>query len=179
MLMASGASGDAVPCPSQEELDSSHLLDVCDSSIDSEPAYSVTFEASMSPPPAAQQITLFQREEGWILQIAGYDWQPGTGLVTTRRNVMEIPAADAQTLIDRIENASNRLAQLSFYGDPLVICTDGATTEIAIGAHGKRRSFSQHSCAPESELHEIASEFRAVALKYDPGFDGMLGGLDQ
>ena len=177
--MASGASGDAVPCTSQEELDSSHLLDVCDSSIGSGPAYSVTFEASLSPPPAAQQINLVQREEGWVLQIAGYDWQPGTGLVTTRRNVMEIPAADAQTLVDRIEEASDRLAKLSFYGDPLAICTDGATTEIAIGADGKRRSFSQHSCSPKSELQEIASEFHAVALKYDPGFDGMLGGLDQ
>lgn len=176
-ILASASGGTVTACSTEENFTFDHLLDVCDPLIDGRKAYSATFSASLTPQPAAQQVTLYEGDRGWIMHVAGFKWVRG-GPITTRRHEISISSNDVQTLISRLdEDTMERLSKLSYYGGPLVICSDGAKTEIAMAGDSKRRSFSQHSCAGKSELHEIAASFRALALKYDPEFEGMLDGL--
>ena len=175
-LLASAGGASWVACPVEKTDETQHLLEVCDPVVEGARAYSATFRASLTPPPAAQQVTIFERGGEWFMHVAGYSWQPGNA-VATRRNDTPIAAEDALAIIAQLEEAGDRLAQLSYYGAPNVICTDGARTELASAMAGQRSAFAQHSCAGKSELHEIAAAFRSLAIKYDPEFEGMLYGL--
>tara|TARA_B100001179_G_C18442840_1_gene339585 strand:- start:16 stop:579 length:564 start_codon:yes stop_codon:yes gene_type:complete len=177
-ILASESSLVATACPVNEERQTGHLFSVCDPILEGGRAYSVTFEASLSPEPAAQQVALYKRSGLFFLRIAGFRWESGSSLVTTRRNEIAISKEDALSLVDLFDDARlKRLSQLSYYGDPLIVCSDGAETEVATASDGRTQSFAQHTCAAKSELNEVASVFREVALKYDPGFEGMLTGL--
>ena len=176
-VLAASASTTVAACPDEGEMGSDHLFDVCHTAAQDAPAYSATFSASLSPQPSHQQVTLFKAGGQWTVRAAGYKWNPGSAF-ETRRHEFAISDEDAQALIDRLDDATReRLSQLTYYGAPLVICSDGARTEIAMTSGRQRQSFAQHSCAGKSELHEVAEAFRSVALKYDPQFEGMLGGL--
>ena len=176
-LLASAGASSWVACPAEKTDETQHLLEVCDPVVEGARAYSATFRASLNPPPAAQQVTIFERDGEWFMHVAGYRWKPGEAVVT-RRNDMPISAEDALALVARLEEAGDRLAQLSYYGAPNVICTDGASFQLASAVGGQHRVFSQHSCAGKSELHAIAAAFRSLAIKYEPQIEGMLYALD-
>ena len=177
-VLASGSTVVSTACPAVEEFRNDHLLDVCDPILEGGKVYSVSYQASLTPPPAAQQVALYELDGQWFIWVAGYEWERGTSLVTTRRNDIAISKDDAKSLILFFDDARlERLSQASYYGDPLVLCTDGARTEIVIASEGMTRSFARHSCAGKSELNEIAAAFRKMALKYDAGFEGLLTGL--
>ena len=111
------------------------------------------------------------------MRFAGFAWGPGKTL-RIRNGEHAISAEEALDLAQRVDTASERLAQLSYYGAPDVICTDGSRVELASAVGGKRRAFAQHSCAGKSELHAIAAAFRSLAIKYQPRIEGMLRGLE-
>lgn len=176
-ILTASASSSVAACPADGETGSDHLFDVCHPAAQDGPAYSATFSASLSPQPSHQQVTLFKADGTWTVRAAGYKWKPG-GAFETRRNEFAISDEDARALVGRLDDETReRLSNLTYYGAPTVICTDGARTEIAVASGGQRHSFAQHSCAGKTELHEVAEAFRKVVLKYDPLFDGMLDGL--
>lgn len=176
IALATGSSAATSPCETTARRDDYHLSDVCDELLHGEESYSATFRASLVPRPASQQVLIYRDDESWRLRAAGYRWN--SPLVTTRRNDVEISAQDAERIRQSVTaEYLARLAQLPFYGSESVICTDGATTELAASWGGERHSARQHSCAGETELTGTAALFREIAIKYDPEFEGHLNGL--
>lgn len=154
-----------------------HLMDVCDELLEEAPAYSATFRSSLSPLPASQQVMVYQVESRWFVRIAGYNWD-ANGAVRTSRNDIAILSDDAELLVSQLTSETfERLRGLHYYGSPDQVCMDGANMEIAMASAGRRYAVSQHSCAGQSEIFEIAASFRDLALKYDPSFQGLLAGL--
>lgn len=177
-LLALGLGSSGATCSEASPNTDYHLQDVCSSSLKGSLAYSVTFKASLSPAPAAQQVMMYQFNDRWLLRIAGYRWKPGSEAVT-RRNTVNISETDAELVIKAITmEALDELSKRPFFGDENVICTDGATLEVAMGQGGRHLTAAQHSCAPKSEMNELAAVLQELALKYDRGFDGLLSGLD-
>lgn len=180
VAIATTALGIGDPaCPEVVDPDDYHLSDICNSLLADYPAYSATYQASLSPEPASQQVMLYLGEDGWVMRIAGYRWTPGGGEVVTRRFEVSISDDDAQQLVDRLsETTMQRLRELPYYGSDDVICTDGANTEIATALDGMKIAAAQHSCAGRTEINEIAAAFRELALRYDPAFEDLLSGFE-
>jgi hypothetical protein len=165
------------PCTDALEFDGGHLSDVCTEWLEGNNAYSATMRASISPQPASQQVMLYRMEGAWFMRVAGYRWEPGSA-VETRRREFPVSDGDAQVIVDRMTIAHlDELGELLYYGSENVICTDGASYELAMAINGQRRNARQHSCAGKTELHQTAAIFRQIALKYDPEFAGMLRGF--
>ncbi|MGI9375467.1 MAG: hypothetical protein ACR2PC_05095 [Tsuneonella suprasediminis] len=178
LLITSANSAD-IACPAVDPGRDYHLEDVCGELSEGGPAYSATVRASMSPPPASQQVMVYRTGGVWMMRIAGYRyrWKSG-GEVVTRRREIALSDDDAEDLVRRLTEADLRhLGQLPFYGSENVICTDGASLELAIGMAGRKSKAAQHSCAGKTELRQLAAAFRQLALKYDPEFEGLLSGL--
>ncbi len=177
VFMTAGSPA-GVACSGQFSSDDGHLSDVCSEWLEGGPAYSATMRASLSPRPASQQVMLFQMDGDWFMRVAGYRWEPESA-VETRRREFPISNDDAQVIIDRLTIAHlQRLGELYYYGSTDVICTDGASFEVAMAIDGQKFSARQHSCAGKTQLHQTAALFRRIALEYDPEFSGMLTGLD-
>lgn len=181
-LIASLPAG-SVPCSEKETLadpDNWHLSDACANYLeggDETPTYSATFLASLNPQPASQQVLIFRRDDQWHMRIAGYRWR-FTSLVEHRRNELAISDADANALVALMDNATlERLAAQPYYGSGDVICMDGASFQLDRAERGQSFSAAQHSCAGSTQINEIFASFRAVAVKYDAGFDGFLRGF--
>ncbi|WP_338447162.1 hypothetical protein V5F89_05075 [Pelagerythrobacter marensis] len=153
-----------------------HLADVCDPAFGDGPVYSATFAASLTPPPASQQVVIYRLEGEWFVRIAGFRWKAGE--VVTRRLERPIADSDAAEISERITGAAlRRLGALPYYGADDAICSDGASLTLETARNGKRISASQHSCAGKTELNDLADAFRSLALKYDPESSGLLSGL--
>ncbi len=168
------ASAAATPCSVEDEADD-HLSDVCAPFLEGAPAYGVTVQGSLIPRPAAQQVLIYQMDGEWLIRISGYRWQPGTSQIETRRTVLPISDEDAQRLIERMnDDAFERLQARPYYGSEDSICTDGSRHEVAKASAGSANRATLHSCGLNDELKAIARQFREVAIKYDPEFDGML-----
>ena len=174
----------SVPCSEKETLadpDNWHLSDVCANYLENggvTPTYSATFLASLNPQPASQQVLIFRRDDQWHMRVAGYLWRPGRSLVEHRRNEFAISDADANALAALMDDASlERLAAQPYYGSGDIICVDGARFQLDRAERGQRFSAAQHSCAGSTQINEIFASFRAVAVKYDAGFDGFLRGF--
>lgn len=167
-------SASMVPCPAEIEPDP-HLSDICDPHLDSDQAYSVTVQASMSPDPASQQVILYRSEGEWRLRIAGFRWVPGTSLVVTRRNDIAISDEDAEYIIREMDSDTlAELAQVGIMGGGNQICMDGAEADLSMARDGQFVSVRRHSCAYGRDIRNILAEFRAVALRNDPDALGML-----
>ncbi|MDZ4138767.1 MAG: hypothetical protein U1D66_07795 [Erythrobacter sp.] len=109
-----------------------HLIDVCDPIISGENAYSVTYQASLSPEPASQQVAVYTVDGEWFVRIAGYRWRGDK--VETRRRDLPISAADAEALIKKTNpSIIQRLSKLPYYGADDLICTDGASLHLGSG----------------------------------------------
>lgn len=153
-----------------------HLIDVCDPILSGEEAYAVTYRASLSPKPASQQVVVYTLDGEWFLRIAGYGWQGDR--VETRRRDMPISSDDAMAITGKASPSNiRRLNKSPFYGEPERICMDGASLNLDGAVGGKRYGAAQHTCAGSTELFGLASDFRALALKYDPASLGFLYGL--
>ncbi|MCA0903165.1 hypothetical protein [Qipengyuania aquimaris] len=176
LLAAAGVSSETA-CTTGDDNPFENLLDVCDPAIMGARAYSATYSASLTPSPGTQQVTIFERDGEWFMRFAGFAWGPGKTL-RIRNGEHAISAEEALDLAQRFDTASEQLAQLSYYGAPDVICTDGSRVELSSAVGGQRRAFAQHSCAGKSELHAIAAAFRSLAIKYQPRIEGMLRGLE-
>lgn len=176
LVLATATSTATPPCEATTQRDDYHLSDVCDEIVHGEEAYSATFRASLVPRPASQQVLIYRQDGSWRLRAAGYRWNGG--LVMTRRNDVEISSEDAERIRQSVTaDHLARLARLPFYGSDDVICTDGATTELAASWGEERHSARQHSCAGDTELTTTATLFREIAIKYDPNLEGFLTGF--
>lgn len=176
-VLATSGVATVIPCESDPGAGYEHLSDVCAEYLEGAIAYSATFGASLAPLPASQQVLIWREGETWHMRIAGYQWAT-EGLVTTRRREIPISSADAQSVIDLLDEAAfTRLGEISYFGSPLRICSDGANYTIAMSDGISKRSASQHSCAGRTEINGISAAFRALAIKYDPEFTEMLNGL--
>lgn len=174
--LAGGTAPLGTPCELDAEAELSHPMNVCESWLEGGSAYSATMTASLTPPPATQQVVVYQFEGDWFLHAEGYRWKGS--LIETRRNDMPISEADAAAIRDKLTTAYlATLAEQPFYGSPNVICTDGATIELAAASAGSRHAARQHSCAGQTQLTKTAALFRAMAIRYDPGFEGYLSFL--
>lgn len=177
-LFAIGLGSSGEICLQDNPNTDYHLSDVCSASFKGSPAYAVTFQASLSPAPASQQVMMYRFNESWLLRVAGYRWKPG-GEVLTRRNTLSISDADAELVTRAITSETLEvLSKRPFFGDENVVCLDGARLEVAMGHEGRHLTAAQHSCAPKSEMNGLAALFRELVLKYDRGFDGLLSGLE-
>lgn len=176
-IMNASVTNFGTVCPDQFESIGFHLADICFAAENGGPAYSVTYAASLIPPPASQQVMVYQTGDGWKMWIAGYRWMPG-GAVVTRRQEISISTADAHTISGMVTiQRLMRLSELPFYGSEDVICLDGATLSLAMSVDGKRYSAEQHSCAKKGALNETAAVFRDIAIKYEPEFSDLLDWL--
>ena len=139
VLGFAAVGGSEVTCPDVDAASDYHLMDVCSPLVTEYPAYSVTYRASMSPQPASQQVMIYRRDDGWMLNIVGYRWTPGSEVIVTRRQKIAISSDDAQRLSSRLTEASmKQLVALPYYGPGDEICTDGASYEVAMAKSGKR-----------------------------------------
>ena len=178
MLAGAAAEPAIEPCAEYEQVEPGHLSNVCSPWPEGDVAYSATIQASLVPQPAAQQVMVYRLDGQWFIRIAGYHWEPGTSVIVTRRNEVPISAEDAAMIAARVDAATlSRLAERPYYGSDLVICTDGASLELAAASNGSRQSARQHSCAGETEMNEISALFRELAIKYDSESAEYLGGL--
>ncbi|APE27752.1 hypothetical protein [Aurantiacibacter gangjinensis] len=165
-------------CSDYAATDESFTLDVCDEALQGDVAYSATIRASLNPEPAVRQVTIFRHDGQWFVRATGYRWEPGTSLVSTRRNELPISADDAALIEAQLGAvALSNLAAQPYYGDDDRICTDGANFELAAAIDGQRHTARQHSCAGNTQLTEITALFLDIAIRYDNGFEGYLGGL--
>jgi len=175
MSAATGSTGAA--CPEDAPVSEYHLWDVCDELLEGAPAYSVTYRESLSPGPASQQVMLYRLDSVWFIRVAGYRGEWG-GPVETRRHEMIVSDADAEAVVGRLTRDSlEQLDALPYYGSKHAICMDGASLELAMASRGRRFAAAQHSCAGKTAMNDIAAIFRALALKYDSGFEGLLSGF--
>ena len=175
--MLSGLATDGSACPENFD-ESDHLMDVCADYLDDTAAYSATWLGSLSPRPAEQQVAVFRYEGKWFVRVAGYRWKPGTSLVEYRRNEIQISEEDSDAIAALMSDAKlKELSSIKYYGSDYVFCTDGASFRLDMARAGQRKEVAQHSCAGKTEINRVMSEFRNLALKYDPEFDGMLTGL--
>ena len=176
LALAAAPAPAVTPCELDAEAELSIPMDVCDSWLEGGSAYSATMTASLTPPPATQQVVVYQFEGNWFLHAEGYRWNGS--LIETRRNDVPISQADAATIRDELTTAYlATLAEKPFYGSPNVICTDGAPIELAAASAGSRHAARQHSCAGQTQLTQTAALFRELAIRYDPGFEGYLSFL--
>ena len=172
------AATTAMPCAERDAMGNDHLSDVCSAHLEGEPAYSVTFGASLNPRPAAQQVMVYRADDAWVMRVAGYRWKAGTSAITTKRNEFKISDEDASMLIDILSvDSLRRLAAMPYYGSDDAICTDGASLELAFAEQRMKHRAAQHSCAGKTDFNQIAATFRQIAIKYDPEFETLLNGL--
>jgi len=164
LALAAAPAPAVTPCELDAEAELSIPMDVCDSWLEGGSAYSATMTASLTPPPATQQVVVYQFEGNWFLHAEGYRWNGS--LIETRRNDVPISQADAATIRDELTTAYlATLAEKPFYGSPNVICTDGATIELAAASAGSRHAARQHSCAGQTQLTQTAALFRELAIR--------------
>lgn len=176
VLQAAATAG--VACVDGDAAGNDHLASVCSPSLDGSSAYSVTYGASLAPGPASQQIMVYQAGDAWMMRVAGFAWTPGSSSVVTKRTEFEISEQDASMLAGKLTADSLlRLGAMPYYGRDDVICTDGASLELAFSEQRLQHRAAQHSCAGKTEFNQIAAAFRQVAVKYDPEFDKLLNGL--
>ena len=176
VALAAQAAPTGTPCEQDAEAEASRPMDVCEPLLEGGTAYSATMAASLTPPPAAQQVVVYRLDGEWFLHAEGYRWNGS--LVETRRNDVPISEADADAIREQLTTPYiATLAQQPFYGSPNVICTDGSTIELATAIDGVRHAARQHSCAGSTDLTRTAALFRDIAIKYDPRFEGYLSGL--
>jgi len=178
LVLSAGLGSPALACSETPSSSGYHISDVCSASLEGAPAYSATFGASLSPEPASQQVMIYRRGDAWFMRIAGYRWERGSTVVTRRRDDIAVSDVDAQALVSRLtRRALKQLSELPYYGSEDVICTDGASLELAMASGGRKFRAAQHSCAGKTRMNEIATIFRQIALKYDPEFADLLSGL--
>lgn len=101
-------------------------MDVCDPLLEGGNAYSATMTASLTPPPATQQVVIYRLEGNWFLYAEGYRWNGS--LVETRRNDVRISDADAAA----IEGSRHAARQHSCAGQTELTRTAALFKEMAL-----------------------------------------------
>ena len=188
-LMLSLDSGSTVPCLQRDDI-VFHAPPLCQYlTVDIESATGVTFEASLTPRPARQQIVVYRDDDTWFLDIDGYRWNRDDRLFETRRRIVQIRKEAALRLIALAPKEKiAALATRDYYGNrpdavahEVIICVDGSSLAIELvegtEGTGQLTRAERHSCSDDQSIDAIASAFRRAALTADPEFDGFLSGL--